>query len=137
MDERDIPGLLERTAKVLEAKGVIIWVIDHEGQALQPSLSHGYSERTLARLGTLPVTADNVTSLSFRSMRPETMQGAPGSAGAIAVPLVTAEGCTGVMSAEVKDSKPPVEAIAVAKIIAAQFATLIAPAEPAARAAEA
>ena len=128
MDDRDVPGLLERAARVLEATRVIIWVADKEGSVLRPTLTHGITDRVLSRLTALDVAAENVTSLSFRSMRPQTASGAAnGDAGAIAVPLVTAAGCTGVLAAETKDSKPTVEAVAVAKIIAAQFATIIAP----------
>jgi hypothetical protein len=139
MDSRDVPALLERATKVLEAKGVILWMVDAAGAVLRPSLSHGYSDRVLNRLGALDVDADNVTSLAFRSVRPQVMPGnAPGAAAAIAVPLVTASGCGGVLSAELRDSKPAPELLALTRIVAAQFATLIAPAEAGApRAAEA
>jgi hypothetical protein len=130
MDSRDVPALLERVARVLDAKGVIVWMVDTAGGVLHPSLSHGYPERVISRLGTLEVEADNVTSLAFRSVRPQIMAGAsPGAAGAVAVPLVTAAGCSGVLAAELRDSKPAPELLALTRIVAAQFATLIAPAE--------
>jgi hypothetical protein len=135
IDSRDVPTLLERAARVLEAKGVIIWMADKDQGTLQPTLTHGYSDKVLARLGVLDIDADNVTSLSYRSMRPQTMTAVSfGSAGAIAVPLITAAGCTGVLAIETRDSKPAGEMVAVARIIAAQFATLIAPDELAAAA---
>lgn len=139
MDSRDVPALLERAARVLDAKGVIVWVIDSAGGALHPSLSHGYPDKVLSRLGTLEVDADNVTSLAFRSVRPQIMAGtSPGAAGAVAVPLVTAAGCSGVLAAELRESKPAPELLALTRIVAAQFATLIGPAElSGARAAEA
>jgi hypothetical protein len=138
MDSRDVPALLERATKVLEAKGVILWIVDATGAVLRPSLSHGYSDKVLNRLGALDVDADNVTSLAFRSVRSQVMPGAaPGAAGAIAVPLVTASGCNGVLSAELRETKPAPELLALTRIVAAQFATLIAPADSAARAAEA
>jgi hypothetical protein len=139
MDSRDVPALLERATKVLEARGVILWMVDAAGGVLRPSLSHGYSDRVLNRLGALDVDADNVTSLAFRSVRPQVMPGnAPGAAAAIAVPLVTASGCGGVLSAELRDSRPAPELLALTRIVAAQFATLIAPVEAGApRAAEA
>jgi hypothetical protein len=139
MDSRDVPALLERVARVLDAKGVIVWMADAAGGVLHPSLSHGYSEKVLNRLGTLEVDSDNVTSLAFRSVRPQMMAGAsPGAAGAVAVPLVTAAGCSGVLAAELRDSKPAPELLALTRIVAAQFATLIAPpALNGARAAEA
>jgi hypothetical protein len=58
------------------------------------------------------------------------MSGAsPGATGAVAVPLVTAAGCSGVLAAELRDGKPAPELLALTRIVAAQFATLIAPAE--------
>jgi hypothetical protein len=42
---------------------------------------------------------------------------------------VTAAGCSGVLAAELRDSKPAPELLALTRIVAAQFATLIAPAE--------
>lgn len=139
IDGRDLPALLERTVKVLEAKGAIIWTADRDGTTLRPSLTHGYSDKVLGRLGTLRPEDDNVTSLSFRSARPQTMSGATAdAAGAIAVPLITASGCTGVLAVEVRSSKPISELTALATIIAAQFSTLIGPGDrPVVQAAEA
>lgn len=128
MDSRDVPALLERLAQVIDAKGVIVWTVDSDGSVLRPSLAHGYPDKVLNRLGTLDVDADNVTSLAFRSVRPQTMAGAsPGAAGAVAVPLVTSAGCSGVLAAELRDTQPAPERLALTRIVAAQFATLIAP----------
>lgn len=139
MDARDMQTLLERTAKVLEASGVILWVVNQERTSLLPVLTHGYSERVLLRLNALDVNADNVTSFSYRSVRPQSMLGSgPGTTSAIAVPLVTSGGCNGVLAAEVYDAKPTPEFISVARLVAAQFATMINPVEtPAVKAAEA
>jgi hypothetical protein len=139
IDGRDVPALLERAARVLDAKGIILWMVDGTGATLRPSLSHGYTDKVLSRLGTLDVDADNVTSLAFRSVRPQVMPAAaPGAAGAVAVPLVTAAGCNGVLAAEIREAKPAPEVLALTRIVAAQFATLIGPADyPAARVAEA
>jgi hypothetical protein len=132
IDSRDVPSLVERAATVLQAKGVVLWVADSAGAILRPSITHGYSEKVLARLGPLQIDGDNVTSLAFRSMRPQTMSGpAPGTPAAVAVPLLTASGCVGVLAAEVKPEKPAGEVMPVARIIAAQFAALIAPTEEA------
>jgi hypothetical protein len=138
MDSRDVPALLERVAKVLDAKGLVVWMVDSARGVLHPSLAHGYPDKVLTRLGTLGVDDDNVTSLAFRSVRPQVMAGSPGASAAVAVPLVTAAGCSGVLAAELRESKPAPELLALARIVAAQFATLIAPAEfSSARAAEA
>jgi len=140
MDARDMQPLLERAAKVLEATGMILWVVNQERTSLLPVLTHGYPERVLVRLNALDVEADNVTSYAYRSVRPQTLLGSgPGTTSAIAVPLVTANGCNGVLAAEVYDTKPSTEFISLSRVIAAQFATMINPCEttPAAAAAEA
>ena len=132
MDARDMPSLLQRAARVLDATGIVVWVIDTRGETLTPALAHGYSDRVLAKLGSLQVDDDNVTSLSFRSMRPQAVPGAgkDGLGSAIAVPLVATGGCNGVLAAEIPGAKPADECIAVARILAAQFAGMLAPVEP-------
>lgn len=126
IDGRDVPALVERAASVLEAKGVVLWVADASGALLRPSLIHGYSEKVIAKLGSLQIDADNVTSLAFRSMRPQAIQGStPGMSGAIAVPLVTASGCVGVLAAETRQYKPGIDVLPIASIIAAQLAALV------------
>lgn len=140
MDARDMQTLLERTAKVLGASGLILWVVNQEGSNLLPVLTHGYSERVLAKLVALETQADNVTSLAYRTVRPQTMLGSgPGTASAVAVPLITAGGCNGVLAAEVYDARPSTEFVSLSRVIAAQFATMINPCETQAdvRAAEA
>lgn len=128
LDGRDVPGLLERTAMLLDAKGIMIWAVDTGGALLRPSMCHGYSEKVLTRLRPLQVDADNVTSLAFRSMQAQSMSGATAAdSGALAVPLITASGCVGVLAAEVRPGKPHPDLLSVARIVAAQFSTLVAP----------
>ena len=136
IDGRDMQGLLQRAATVLDAKGIILWMTDSAGAQLRPQLAHGYSDRVLAKMGTLQVDGDNVTSLAFRSVREQTLNGAASSStGAIAVPLVTSSGCIGVLAAEVNRQRPSAETVDLARIIAAQLATLVVPAGEASRAA--
>jgi hypothetical protein len=126
MDGRDVPGLVERAATVLDAKGLIVWVADASGAMLRPALTHGYSDKILSKLGVLAIDADNVTSLAFRSMRTQMVTGAqPGDPGAIAAPLITPSGCVGVLAAEVNHTTPDKARLSVARMIAAQFATII------------
>jgi hypothetical protein len=132
-DGRDVPALVERAAKVLDAKGMVLWTADSGGAVLRPSVTHGYPEKVLSRLGPLLVDADNVTALAYRSMRPQAMTSSvPGNSGALAIPLVTATGCVGVLAAEIKQNRSGSELMPVAKIIAAQFAALMTPADAAA-----
>ena len=130
LDGRDVPALLERTATLFDAKGVVLWAADTDGAMLRPTLCHGYPDKVLAKLRPLQVDSDNVTSLAFRSLQPQSITGASaGDAGAIAVPLITATGCVGVLAAEIRQSRPHPDLLPLARIVAAQFSTLVAPAE--------
>jgi hypothetical protein len=131
LDGQDIPPLLARAARVLDAKGLVLWVTDSSGARLRPSLAHGYSDKVLQRLGPLQIDADNVTSLAFRSLQPQTLTDAStGAPSALAVPLITATGCIGVLAAEVQ-GRTGHDAVPVARMFAAQLATLVAPEEAA------
>jgi hypothetical protein len=137
IDARDLQSLLDRAARVLDAKGVVLWTAESGGALLKPSLTHGYPERILMRLGALQVDADNMTSLAYRSMRAQVVNGSgPGAAGAIAVPLVTPAGCVGVLSAELRRHQPRPETLSLARIISAQLAALVSPAETSVQAAQ-
>ena len=141
MDGRDLPAIVERTSKLLDAKGVVLWAADVSGGLLQPALTHGYSDRVVRKLGSLGVDADNVTSLAFRTLRPQSVNGSTEEApGAVAIPLITTSGCVGVLSAETRSRRPGAETLALARIVAAQFSTVVQPvashAEPAKKSAE-
>ena len=127
LDGRDLPALMGRAADVLEAKGLVLWVSELNGTVLRPSIAHGYSDRVLHRMGTLQADGDNVTSLAFRTMQTQVLRGSFDGHGALAVPLITATGCVGVLAAEVQGAKPGDTRFAVARIIAAQLSTLVGP----------
>jgi GAF domain-containing protein len=117
---------------VLDAKGVVLWAADAAGTTLRPVMSHGYSSRVLAKLGTIQLDADNVTARAFRSAEAQVLAGQESSdSGALAVPLVTGGGCVGVLAAETRRSRPSPELLPLARILAAQFSALVTPAEPA------
>ncbi len=125
----DVPPLLERAAKVIGAKGIVLWMAERGGAILRPSLVYGYPENVVQRLGSLQVDGDNVTSLAFRSMSAQVVSSPSlGATGAIAVPIVTSTGCIGVLAAEVNQGRPEDDTLSVTRIFAAQLATLIAPA---------
>ena len=134
LDGRDIPALLERLASVIDAKGIMIWSIDTSGAMLRPSLCQGYSEKVKAKLRPLLIDGDNVTALAFRTMQTQVLPGnLPTDPGAIAVPLITATGCVGVLAAELRQSRPHPDLVPIARIVAAQFSTLVAPADDASK----
>jgi hypothetical protein len=121
LDGRDLPALLARASSAIGAKGLVLWVIDEARETLQPSLSHGYSDRMIQRLGTLAVNADNVTSVACRTMQAQVLPGA------LAVPLLGTSGCVGVLAAEVSAAYNNVSTLSVARVIAAQLAAVITP----------
>lgn len=130
MDAGEVPVLLDRAASVLDAKGLVLWAIDSDGSRLHPSLCQGYPDNVVRKLRPLQIDADNVTSLAFRSNQPQTINGASQSdTAAIAVPLMSGSGCVGVLAAELRHSRPPADLMPVARIIGAQFSTLITPRE--------
>ena len=127
-DIRRLPGLLERAAAVLDASGIVLWIADPDGRELTPILVHGYPPQLATRLGNILRDAENVTALAYRTGLLQTVKGDGISSGAIAVPLVTAGGCVGVMAAEMKNGGEQQEGLlSAASIIAAQLATLVGP----------
>jgi len=127
-DTQALPALLERTAAVLDASGLVVWIADPDGRELSPILIHGYPPKLATRLGTIAKDAGNLTASAFRTGLLQTVKGDAISEGAIAVPLVAASGCVGVMAAEMKnggEQQGPL--LAAASIVASQLATLVGP----------
>jgi hypothetical protein len=130
-DTRSLPDVLERTASVLDANGVVLWIADPDGRELNPIVTHGYPPQLVTRLGTIPRDAENATAAAFRTAMLQTVHADAISNGAIAVPLVTPSGCVGVMAAEVRSGGERQDAkLAAAAIVAAQLATLVGPPPP-------
>jgi hypothetical protein len=128
-DTSTLPTVLQRTAVALDATGVVLWITDPDGVELLPVATHGYSPAMLSQMGPIPRGAANVTAAAFRTGLLQTVKGDATSNGAIAAPLVNTSGCVGVLSAEVRNDgdKEPAR-LALATIVAAQLATLTAPA---------
>lgn len=131
-DQKQIPALLARTATLMNASGLVVWVHDENARALQPALEHGYPAGTLGRLGSIPRTADNPTAAAFASRRIQVVASDESDAGALAAPLMAADRCLGVLSAELRDGWESSDAVqATASIVAALLAPLL-PADAAA-----
>jgi hypothetical protein len=128
VDTRALPALLERTAGLLDASGIILWIADPDGRELAPIVTHGYPSTLVARLGTIARDAENATAAAYRTSLLQTVTADSVSNGAIAAPLVTPAGCVGVMAAEVRHEAERQEAVlAAASIVAAQLAALVGP----------
>jgi hypothetical protein len=122
----EISGLLERAAQVLDATGVVVWMSSQDRSELFPAASAGYDDRMLARIGSIPRGAANVTAAAFRDAAAKSSPGLGPSAAALAVPLLTPLGPAGVFSAELREStEVDPQRMALAAIFAAQLASLL------------
>ena len=125
-DPSDVPPLLERAALVLGASGLIVWVADQGGTSLFPLLAHGYPPNVLARMGSIARDADNAAATAYRQGELRTVSAHGTLPGALVAPIVTADGCVGVLAAEMLNGcERDDTARAVAAILAAQLATFV------------
>jgi hypothetical protein len=123
---REVAPLLESAATLLDAVGMIVWVWDPQGTSLRPALAHGYSDEVLAKLPRVRRDADNATAASFRSTDVCIVSSSDEASGAVVVPLLTPDGCVGVLAVEVRQGAEQKESIrALAKIFAAQLASSV------------
>ena len=126
METREVPPLLTRAAQILDAAGLVVWVSDHAGVELRPVLSHGYPEKIVAQMRSIPRDAQNAAALAFRSGQTRVVVGTDMANGAVVVPLITPAGCVGVLAAELRHGSEQRESTrALATILAAQLATLV------------
>ena len=135
----DLKGLLEEAADLMHARGVIVWLGSATGADLRPVLAHGYSEATLAHIPVLPRSADNAAAHAYRDGAVQIVRSRPGgSQGAIVAPLLTADGCIGALTAEIRDGEETrTQTRALAVILASQLAGVLAAAAEAAAGADA
>jgi hypothetical protein len=128
----ELPALLARAADLMNANGLIVWVLDAT-DALRPAIGHGYPPKALARIGAIPSDSSNATAAAYRDARMQVVVGSDGASGALATPLRSANRCVGVLSAELRDGWESSDAVqASAAIVAAQLATMLHTEPPAA-----
>jgi hypothetical protein len=131
-DVSEIPALLGRAARLIDASGLIVWVVDPVANALEPLLAHGYPPHAVARVPAIPREADNATAAAWRDGDVQMVRTNGMTPGALAVPLLTDRGCVGVLATEVRHGREASPAVrALTRLIAAQVAPLVSP--PAAR----
>ena len=124
-DLTDVPPLLEEAARLLEAKGLIVWFWDPAVGQLSPALAHGYSDRVVAQLPMVRRDADNPTAAAFRSAEARTCGDGSHPYGALVVPLLTAKGCEGVLALELQRGREGTPAaMALATILASHLAPI-------------
>jgi len=122
----EVRRLLRESARVLDARGLIVWLWDEEASELKPALAHGYSAKTLSQLPAVRRDADNATAAAFRLAQISTITGRDRTSGALVVPLLTPAGCVGVLAVELQHGSEHTESTrAVVTILAAQLAQLV------------
>ncbi|HZT76119.1 MAG TPA: GAF domain-containing protein [Vicinamibacterales bacterium] len=134
-DLSDLERLIGRVADLMDASGVVVWVGNTTGADLRAALAHGYSPQVVARMPAVPRSADNAAAAAYRTGTLQIVLSRPGGAGgAIVAPILTADGCIGALSAEIRHGGEASETVqALATIFAAQLANVIsAPVETAA-----
>jgi hypothetical protein len=140
-DSDELERLLARSAEMMDAAGLIVWMGNTSGVDLQPMMAHGYAPSMLARMPSVPRTADNAAAAAYRTGTLQIVLSHPGSQnGAIVAPILAADGCVGALSAEIRGGGEGAETVqALAAIVAAHLAGIVAatPAVPAVPAAEA
>jgi len=119
-----LPDLLSRSARALDASGLILWL--GAGDQLFPAMAHGYPTETVSRLEPVARDARNAAAAAWRTGERTIVDGTLTSAGAVVVPLLGVGGCLGVLAFEVPHGRELDSAThAIAALIAAQLAAVV------------
>lgn len=119
--------ILRDAMKLLGARGLIVWTWDAGARELRPTIIHGYSDKIRARLRPVTLDADNATAAAFRSGETCAVTARDNGRSALAVPLLSAAGCAGVLAMELPNGREDAAPIrATATCIAAMLAQLVA-----------
>ncbi len=122
--ETDLEALLIRTARLLGASGIVVWMT--AGDEMFPVAWHGYDSRQLSQLGPIGASSMNATAAAWRSGTLQTVSGDSTSRSAIVAPLLGMERCIGVLAIEVTPGQElDVTMQAVTTLIAAQLVTVL------------
>jgi hypothetical protein len=126
-DAGELQRVLARAADIMDARGLVVWIGNTAGADLRPVLAHGYPDQVLARLPTVPRSADNAAAAAYRTGELQIVRKQPGvSNGAVVVPLMSPEGCVGAFSAEILSGSETADSVqALAAIFAAQLAGVL------------
>ena len=126
-DDHDLSSALEETVGVLDAQGAILWVLDPDRDALFPVLAHGYPDELLTKLPDVGRRDDNAIAAAFYCGQKQVVRGEGDVTGAFVVPLITPDGCVGVLALEFANGGEQHELVqALATIVTAQLSTLFA-----------
>jgi hypothetical protein len=119
-----LPGILERAARLLDARGLIIWM--GAGEELFAAAAFGYDAAVIERLRPIRRNADNATAVAWRTGELRTVAGDESRLGAIVAPMIGPADRIGVLAAEVRNGRETDAATrAVAAILAAQLSAVL------------
>jgi hypothetical protein len=127
VDAAEAAPVLEDAVRTLDAVGLIVWSWDRRAAALRAALAHGYGDAVLAQMPDVRPDAENAIAAAFRSRQLSVVNGGAGVTGAVAVPIMAHDGCSGVLAVELRHGDEQREAVrAFAAILAAQLVPLVA-----------
>lgn len=133
----ELVPLLRDVAKLLGARGLIVWTWNGAARELRPAIIHGYSDKVRARLRPVTPDADNATAEAFRLLETRAVASRDTGRNALAVPLLSAAGCAGVLAIELPRERAELPVVqAIATFLAAVLAQLIGGADSAERSPE-
>jgi hypothetical protein len=126
-DLDELTRVLGRAADVMDASGLMVWAGSAAGSDLRPVLAHGYSAEMIARIPPVSRSADNAAAAAYRSGTLQIVLSRPGgSSGAVVAPILSADGCIGALSAEIRNGGETSDSVqALATIFAAQLASVL------------
>ena len=118
--------LLHDAVRILNAKGLVVWVWDAVAAELKPALVDGYPDRVRKQMAGISRDAGNATAAAFRTAQTCVVNGGGDASGALAVPMQTAAACAGVLAIELPRGGERVPAVlAVATFLAAMLAQVL------------
>lgn len=128
-DLDELKQLVGQAADLMDASGIVIWISGADRTYVQPALSHGYPPQVVARMSRILRSADNAAAAAYRTGQMQIVLARPGeSNGAVVAPLLSADGCIGALSAEIRGGGESSESVqALAGIFAAQLAGVLNP----------
>jgi cytoskeletal protein RodZ len=121
---------LADATRIVHASGVMLWCPEAGTALLTAVAAHGYADAVLARVPRIHPEDDNAVADAFRSAAMRVVPADRGLTAAVAVPVMAPVGCVGVLAFELRDGREQDPIVtAAARIIAAQLASLLTPAE--------
>jgi len=122
--EADLQELLERSATLLGARGIVIWMA--AGEELFAAAAHGYDLRELSAIGPIGRSSESATAAAWRTGRLQTLPGDSTSKGAVVAPMLGPDRCIGALAVEIAAGADVDTATqAVTMLLAAQLAAVL------------